>query len=135
GGDPTVIPGTELEGPNGIVLSQDERYAYVAAFATGDVVRFDLSVDPVQSDTVSLDILPDNIRWGVPGMLLTAGGNVSGDGWSVIEINADTLEFKRIGGMGRDAVLQGASSALQVGDAIWVGTYSGDRIGYFQRDY
>ena len=134
GGDPTVIPGTELEGPNGIVLSQDESYAYVAAFATGDFVRFDLSVDPIQSDSVSLNILPDNIRWGVPGMLLTAGGNMSGNGWSVVEINADTLEFNRIGGMDTGAALQGASSALQVGDTIWVGTYSGDRVGYFQRD-
>jgi len=26
------------------------------------------------------------------------------------------------------------SSALQVGDQIWVGTYSGDRVGYFARD-
>ncbi len=134
GGVPTEIPGTELEGPNGIVLSENERFAYVAAFATGEVVRFDLSIDPIQSDIVSLDILPDNVRWGVPGMLLTAGGNISGDGWSVVEIDADTLEFTRVGGMGTGASLQGASSALQLGDTIWVGTYSGDRIGYFQRD-
>ena len=66
-------------------------------------------------------------------MLLTAGGNTSGDGWSVIEINADS-ETSRIGGMGSDAGLQGVSSALQVDNNIWIGTYSGDRIAYFERD-
>ena len=58
----------------------------------------------------------------------------SGDGWSVIEIDAVSLETNRVGGMGSDASLQGASSALQVDNNIWVGTYSGDRIGYFERN-
>jgi len=30
--------------------------------------------------------------------------------------------------------LQRVSSALQVGDQLWVGTYSGDRVGYFDRN-
>ena len=64
-------------------------------------------------------------------MLLTAGGNTSGGGWSVIEIDADSLETGRIGGMGSDASLQGASSAASR-QYIWVGTYGGDRIGYFE---
>ena len=79
GGVPTVINfELSLSGPNGIVLSSDERYAYVAAFATGRVVRFDLSVDPIQSETVSLDILPDNIFSAASPALLTAGGNILG---------------------------------------------------------
>ena len=123
-----------MDGPNGIVISDDERYIYVAAFAASELVRFDLSQNPIKRDSISLDITPDNVRWGEPGMLLTAGGNTSGDGWSVIEIDAVSLETNRVGGMGSDASLQGASSALQVDNNIWVGTYSGDRIGYFERN-
>ena len=78
--------------------------------------------------------MPDNVRWGESGKLLTAGGNVNGDGWSVIEIDAASLEAIRIGGLGSDAAMQGVSSALQVGNDIWVGTYSGDRIGYFAKE-
>ena len=134
GEQPSVIPDSEMDGPNGIVISDDERYIYVAAFAASELVRFDLSQNPIKRESISLDITPDNVRWGEPGMLLTAGGNTSGGGWSVIEIDADSLETSRIGGMGSDASLQGASSALQVGNNIWVGTYSGDRIGYFERN-
>jgi hypothetical protein len=134
GGQPTIMPGSELVAPNGIVVSEDERYIYVAAFGAGGLVRFDLAQNPVKTDSIALDILPDNVRWGESGKLLTAGGNVNGDGWSVIEIDAASLEAIRIGGLGSDAAMQGVSSALQVGNDIWVGTYSGDRIGYFAKE-
>ena len=134
GGQPTIMPGSELGAPNGIVVSEDERYIYVAAFGAGELVRFDLAQDPIITDSIALNILPDNVRWGEPGKLLTAGGNANGDGWSVIEIDAASLEASRIGGKGNDAAMQGASSALQVDNDIWVGTYSGDRIGYFAKE-
>jgi hypothetical protein len=35
--------------------------------------------------------------------------------------------------MDGEAAMQGISSALQIGEKIWVGTYSGDRIGYFEK--
>jgi sugar lactone lactonase YvrE len=129
-----VLLGTELAGPNGIVVSEDNRYLYVAALGTRELVRFDLSQEPVASDAVTLDIILDNIRWGESGKLLTAGGNAGGNGWSVVEVDAASLDATRIGGMNGDAAMQRVSSALQVGDQIWVGTYSGDRVGYFARD-
>ena len=133
-GEPEVVIGTELSGPNGIVVSDDNRYLYVAALGTRELVRFDLSQEPIASDSVALDIILDNIRWGVSGKLLTAGGNVGGNGWSVVEVDAASLEATRVGGMDGYAALQRVSSALQVGNQIWVGTYSGDRVGYFDRD-
>ena len=134
GGEPEVVVGTELAGPNGIVVSEDNRYLYVAALGTRELVRFDLSKEPLASDAVALDIILDNIRWGESGKLLTAGGNVGGNGWSVVEVDAASLEATRVGGMDGDAALQRVSSALQVGNQIWVGTYDGDRVGYFDRD-
>jgi len=44
------------------------------------------------------------------------------------------LGVDRVGGMSSGAILQGASSALQIDNTIWVGTYSGDRIGYFEKE-
>ncbi|MFT5321321.1 MAG: hypothetical protein ACI934_001470 [Pseudohongiellaceae bacterium] len=133
GGEVSVIEGTRLSGPNGIVVSEDDRYMFVAAFGTREIVRFDRSQDPAVKTTISLDIVLDNIRWGEPGKLLTAGGNAEGGGWSVVEMDIDTLEVVRVGGMAGDAAMQGVSSALQVNNEIWVGTYQGDRIGYFTK--
>jgi hypothetical protein len=142
GGDVTFVEGTELSGANGIAVSPDERYIYVAAFGNREIVKFDTSTMPIGKETVAVDITPDNIRWGAEGKLLTAGGNAPAEGcegvacqtgWSVLEIDADTLEVTRVGGADQTAALQGVSSALQLGSDLWVGTFNDDRIGYFTR--
>lgn len=143
GGEVSGIEGTELSGANGIAVSEDGRFIYVAAFGTREIVKFDRSMTPIGKQAVAVDITPDNIRWGAPGKLLTAGGNyVSPDtctgancatGWSVLEVDAETLAITRVGGADQNAAIQGVSSALQVGDNLWVGTFNGDRVGYFPR--
>lgn len=143
GGRVNFVAGTELSGANGIALSADERYMYVAAFGARELVKFDRSVTPVSKEVVALDITLDNIRWGVDGKLLTAGNNYvapedcngsdCNTGWSVLEIDADTLAVTRVGGANQDATMQGISSALEVNGTIWVGTYSGDRVASFTK--
>ncbi|MEX2365769.1 MAG: SMP-30/gluconolactonase/LRE family protein, partial [Pseudohongiellaceae bacterium] len=143
GGEVMEVAGTELSGANGITLSDDERYMYVAAFGSREIVKFDRSMTPVGKQSVAVDIVPDNIRWSEDGRLLTAGGNYvspeecSGQGcatgWSVVAIDPDTLEVERVGGADQDVALQGVSTALQVGDNYWVGTFNGNRVGFFPR--
>ena len=143
GGEVFMMEGTELSGANGIDVSPDDRFVYVAAFGTREVVRFDRSESPAAKQVVSVDITPDNIRWGDEGKLLTAGGNyVSPDecqgqgcatGWSIIEVDADTLAVTRVGGADQNVAIQGVSSALSVGDSFWVGTFNGDRVAYFPK--
>jgi hypothetical protein len=129
-----AIPGTELSGANGIAVSPDDKYVYVAAFGSREIVRFDRTKNPVKLEKVKIDIMPDNIHWGDDGMLYTAGNNSArGTGWSVFSIYPDTLEVKRITGVDQTAAMQNASSAVPVDDEIWVGTFSGDRIGYLPR--
>jgi DNA-binding beta-propeller fold protein YncE len=137
GGEVAVMPGTELSGPNGIAMSGDGRFVYVAAFGTHEVVRFDRSSNPASKEAVSITVAPDNIRWSSDGTLYTAGGNVTdacggpdcGIGWSVIEVVPFSLAASRLAGVDETAAMQGVSSALLVDDAIWIGTYSGDRLG------
>jgi hypothetical protein len=143
GGAVEAVPGTELSGANGIELSPDERWMYVAAIGSREVVRFDRAADPVSKQVVTLDVRPDNLRWTDDGTLYTIGGNFvppsqcatppCATGWSVIEIDPDTLEAKRVTGVDQTAALQGASTGLAVGDEIWIGTFRGDRVGYLQR--
>ncbi len=133
GGAVTAVPNTELSGPNGIELSPDGRFMYVAAFGGRQVARFDMSASPPAKAAVSVGINPDNLRWTPDGALLTVGGNApdsaEGPGWSVYRINPRAMTAERIAGAGPDAALQGAATALQVGDEIWIGTFNGDRVG------
>src|SRR5882672_7914522 len=143
GGKVTAVPGTELSGPNGIELSADERYLWVAATGTREVVRFDRRAAPIAKTSVAVDVGPDNLRWGAAGKLYTIGGNYvspaecatppCSTGWSVVEIDPEALRATRVAGADQNAALQGASTALPVENELWIGTYSGDRIGYLPK--
>jgi hypothetical protein len=143
GGEVTFVEGTELSGANGIDVSPDGQTLFVAAFGSREIVKFDRSTTPATKTTMAVDVVLDNIRWGLDGKLLTAGNNAPAEGcegaacqtgWSVLEIDPDTLEATRLGGADQTAALQGVSSALQIGDQIWVGTFNDDRIGHFTRN-
>lgn len=144
GGEIAVIAGTELSGPNGIVVSDDERYVYVAVFGGNTLARFDLSTQPAEKVEVELGVVPDNVRWTHEGKLYTAGtntvdgcfddaGSPCGPGWSVWEIDPDTMQSRRVTGVGAGAAMPMVSTALLVGDEVWVGTPFGDKVGILPR--
>jgi hypothetical protein len=140
GGQLRPLAGTELSLPNGIDVSKDERYVFVAAMGTQEVVRFDRRATPIGERAVSLPISPDNVHWATNGKLLTAGPNYvapavcSGtgcaSGWSVLEVDPETLAFSRLGGADQTAAMQRVSSAMRVGDDVWVSS-NDDRIARF----
>ena len=143
GGTVTRIAGTDLSGPNGIVVSRDERWIYVAAMGSHEIVRFDWA-DPAMSKTaVNVPIYPDNMHWGDDGMIYAVGRNYvpggdcpwlnCGTGWSVIRIVPDTLKVERIAGVNQTEPLQAPSSVSTAGDLLWIGNFDGDRIGYMRR--
>jgi hypothetical protein len=135
GGTPFAIAGTEASLGNGLDISADERYVFVAASGTREIIRFDRSTTPPSKVAVVLPIGPDNIHWGLNGKLLTAGTNEeAGTGWSVFEVDPETLAFTRVGGADQSVVLQNVSAAMQVGSDIWAATASGDRIARFARE-
>ena len=143
GGKVNAIPGTELSGANGIAISPDNKWVYVATSGTREIVRYDRTETLVTLKKVQIIIGPDNLRWGDDGLLYTAGSNYvppedcknppCQTGWSVFSINPETLEMKRVTGVDQTATMQNASSAIAVGNEIWVGTYAGDRIGYLPK--
>jgi len=140
GGQLQPLPGTEMSLPNGIDVSKDERYVFVAAIGSQEVVRFDRRATPMTKRAVSVPIRPDNVHWATDGKLLTAGPNYvapaacSGagcaTGWSVLEVDPETLAFSRLGGADQTAAMQRVSSAMRVGNDIWVGS-NDDRVARF----
>jgi len=145
GGSVTQVPGTELSGPNGLVVSPDDRWLYVAAMGTHAVVRFDRHA-PMTGQPVGIPIYPDNIHWGDDGMLYAIGRNYvpsadgtncpllnCGTGWSIVRIDPDSLAVERVAGVDQTAILHAASAVITAGDRFWIGNFDGDRIGYLSR--
>lgn len=138
-GEPVEIEGTQLSGANGVLVSPDERFLYVAAFGTNEVMRFDRSGTPMTRVAATLSVTPDNLHWTAEGRIYTTGGDhmppaecpqqPCGSGWSVFEVDPETMTAARVTGVDAGAAMQGASSALKVGGEIWIGTYAGDRVG------
>jgi hypothetical protein len=96
------------------------------------VLRFDRVADAPPPLAVALDIVPDNLRWSGQGTLLTVGSNVeAGTGWTVYEIDPATMSASPLAAADGNATLQGVSTALRIGNEIWIGTPGGDRVGYF----
>ncbi len=136
----TLIPGTELSGANGIVVSANEKVLHVAAWGTRELVRFERHGNTVTKRVVPLNFAPDNLRWSADGRSILAagqkfvareGGPASLDGWTVLRVDPDSLATKVLYDTDAKAPLQGVSSALEVDGQIWVGTFRGDRVGYF----
>ena len=137
------VAGTELSLPNGIEVSAGERYMFVTASGTGELIRFDRSTSPIGKRVVSTPMGPDNIRWDNNGRLIIAGPHEADpatcgeprcfDGWEVIEVDPETLAITSLGGADETASLQRASAAIRVGNEIWVGSNQ-DRIARFPSD-
>lgn len=140
GGQLQALPDTEMSLPNGIDISSDERYVFVAAFGSQEVIRFDRQASLMPRRSMQLPISPDNVHWDAGGKLLTAGPNYvapeacSGascaTGWSVLELDVKTFTFSHLGGADQTAAIQRVSSAMRVGNDIWVGS-NVDRIARF----
>ena len=143
GGKVRALEGIELSGGNGIAVSQDNKWVYAAATGTREIVRFNRTESPFKIEKAQINIRPDNLRWGDDGMLYTTGDNYvppeecknppCETGWSVVSINPETMENRLVTGVDQAVTMQKASVALPIDNEIWIGTYSGDRIGYLPK--
>jgi hypothetical protein len=136
------VPGTEACVANGIAASPDGKRLFVNAWGADTLVRVERHGEPDRR-TVALPVHPDNLAWGPDGRLLLAGqrgpvralwrctdaanGNCPAP-FAVLAVDPETLATYVL--LEHDgAAMGGASSAVRVGDALFIGTFSGDRVG------
>jgi len=140
------IPGTEASGPNGIEVSNDGRWLWVANWANREVVRILLQEDGSRS-VLKLNFMPDNLRWGDDGGLWVTGaiGTPRGyfDCWAkpgckndfpIIRIDPNSLTLERIPHPNTLPEFGEATTALKVGREVWIAAYPSDRVGYLRLD-
>ena len=140
----TEVPGTDLLGANGIAVSPDGKWLFVAAWGAHEVVRFERGPDALKNgmrkkDVIEVGFSPDNLRWAPDGSILIAGQNSTRDpeapapifkGWTVLKLNPETMKTTKLAEGAPDSILQGVSNAIDVNGTLWLGAYTGPKIGY-----
>jgi hypothetical protein len=124
------VPGSEASGANGIELSDDERWLYVAAWGSQSFFRLSRGQNPPDRREVPLGFRVDNIRWANDGSILAAGqGGAPGMGASIIvKIDPKTLDVREVARHPNAPAFSNGTVAVEIGRQLWVGTFRGDRL-------
>lgn len=123
------VPGSESAGANGVVLSPDGQWFYVAQWGSQSFYRLSRGKTPVERQQIPLGFRVDNVRWAPDGTLLVAG---QGTNTSVIgKIDPRTMTYRQIISHPTSPSLSAATVAVQVGNEFWTGSFRGDRIAIY----
>jgi hypothetical protein len=142
----SIVPGSELVGPNGVDVSKDGKTLYMGA--RRNLVRLSRGQTPIQKDMVEISFSIDNVHWSPDGSLLVAGQGApnpetvgecfrsrkcDGAFTGVALIDPMSLRWREIVRYPANDTWLLGTTALVVGKEIWVGTVSGSRIARFQQ--
>jgi hypothetical protein len=120
------VPGSEAAGANGLELSDDGHWLYVAAWGSQSFFRLSRGNTKVSRDEIALGFRVDNLRFARDGTLLAAGqGQQSLD---IVRIDPKTLAVKTLVHRPDGPSFGSGTVAVEVGDRLWVGSFRGDRI-------
>jgi len=139
------LRGTRVGYPNGVVVSRDGRYMYLDAWTAREIHKYDLQK---QKDVkvIKVPFMPDNLSWignswegashllaagvmGVNGNCPKGSGKPCVEQFAVAEIDPATMKSSIVyQSSADDPLIAGASEALQVNNALYVGAYEGDRL-------
>jgi hypothetical protein len=120
------VPGSEASGANGIEISNDGRWYYVAAWGSQSFFRLSRVQGTPARNEIPLGFRVDNIHWARNGKLLAAGQDASGS--VVVEIDPVAMTSGQLLRRANDTSFTGGTVAVEVGDRLWIGSFQGDRI-------
>jgi len=139
-----LIPGSENTAANGIEISEDGRWLYIAGWGEEKLTRLSRGQTPVQKEVIDLGFRPDNLRMSADGSVIFAAGHTDKDGNSITEprdtlnetsnvatIDPQTLDVERIWEHPAMEGFVASTTAMQIGNEMWLGSYRGERIAYF----
>ena len=141
----TLVPGSRMSGDNGIEVSRDGKWIYVAAWGNKAVVRLSRG-GGARARRLPVGFLADNLRWAPDGQLMVAGQNVPAklvfrcfqsnqtrctQAWRIVKWDTAKMKIKPVLSEKGNPEFGDATVGLQIGDETFVGTFRGDRIAYF----
>ena len=134
----TQVPGSEDTAPNGVEISADGRWLYVAGWSEQKMTRLSRGRTPVEKQVIDLDFRPDNLRMALDGSVIYAAGH-SGiqdprrpleEFTNVATIDPDTLAVRKIFQHPAMDGFVASTTAIRIGDEMWLGSHRGERIAY-----
>ncbi|MFI4868796.1 MAG: hypothetical protein ACHQDD_05525 [Steroidobacterales bacterium] len=138
------LAGAGITGDNGVAISGDGRWLYFNWFFGRVVIRV-ARAGGGERATAPLDFLPDNIDYAPDGSLYVTGQNAdpkqlmagcpSGDclhGTTIVKLDPATMKTRVIARLPPNATFSDGTTALQVGDTIFLGSYRGDAVAYMK---
>jgi hypothetical protein len=138
------VPGSEAAGANGLEISKDGKWYYVAEWGNRSFMRLSRGQTPAKRDEIPLGFRVDNVRWAPDGSLFVAGqggadagrGRGAGGNPPVItsvvgKVDPKTMKYQEIVNYPTSEAVSFATVAVQVGDELWVGSSRGDRIARY----
>jgi DNA-binding beta-propeller fold protein YncE len=143
-----AVPG--ISGANGVVVSPDGSYLVVSGWAENAIYRVDLSgrKAPVR---IPVNFMPDNLRITEDGMVLVAGqakNNVPegfpclvradrpkycAGSWGVVLLDPRSMTISREWSGDSGPHFGDVTTAIDMGDALWLSSLSGDRIAILKK--
>ena len=127
------VPGTELSGDNGLLVSKDSQWLFVNDYGRKAVYKVPLGRSG-EIRHVSTDFRPDNLRWAPDGQIIATGQFVNLDnrndlhGWAAVKIDPETLKATPYLKVAGSAAFDNGTTTLAVGNDLYIGTYRGDRV-------
>ena len=127
------VPGTELSGDNGLLVSKDGHWVYVNDFGRKAVYRVPLDRSG-EITHVATDFRPDNLRWAPDGKIIATGQFVDLNnrddlhGWAAVKIDPETMKVEPYIKVPGSAAFDNGTTTLVVGKDLYIGTYRGDRV-------
>ncbi len=127
------VPGSEASGANGIEISKDGQWLYVAAWGSQSFFRLSRGKTPVKREEIPLGFRVDNIRWAADGSILAAGqgGAAPQQTSNIVKIDPNTLKVRELIRHPNGPEFGAGTVAVEVGNEFWVGSFRGDRIARF----
>jgi hypothetical protein len=131
----TEVPGTKLSGDNGILSSKDGRWLYINAYGSREIYRVALS-GKGKPLVAKVDFCPDNLRWAPDGSIFATGQFITPQtlnglhGWATVRVDPKTMATTPVVKEPGLKEFDNATSAVQVGQTLWFGTFRGDRMAY-----
>jgi hypothetical protein len=129
------VPGTRFSGDNGLLSSPDGRWLYINAYGSHEIYRVPVSGHGKPS-VAKVDFSPDNLRWAPDGSIFVTGQFINAQtlntlhGWATVRLDPKTMTTTPVVKEAGLKVFDDATSAVQVGQTLWFGTFRGDRMAY-----
>lgn len=147
------VTGSELPGNNGIEVSKDGTVVYVVSTGLSTISVFS-NTNPMRllRTTARMDFSPDNIHMTPGGLIMTGGPSwidhacETAEGLDLaafatcprgsVDATFDPVTLKEVERWSAraDQAFSNATMALNVGDDVWLGTFSGTRFGIISSD-